>query len=126
MRVIVLGKATKDTEAGKIPSATAWEEMEQFHNDLQKAGILITGDGLLLSSAGVRIRCSGKDRLVTNGPFAETREVIAGYSIRQLKSMDEAIARVNRCPLPDGAEVELRPLFTYSAEVVSDILGQAK
>jgi hypothetical protein len=125
MRIMVLGKATKETESGVLPTATAWEEMEQFNNELEKRGILITGEGLLPSSAGVRIRCSGKDRLVTNGPFAETREVIAGYSVWEVKSIEEAIAWAQLCPLPDGAEIELRPLFTYSADEVNEILDKA-
>jgi hypothetical protein len=126
MRVIVLGKATKETEAGVMPTPKAWEEMEQFNNELEKAGIVLAGEGLMPSSAGVRIRCAGKDRLVTNGPFAETREVIAGYSIWQVNSMDEAIAWAKRCPMAEDAELEIRPLFLYSAEEVSDIMGQAK
>ena len=126
MRVMVLGKATKDSEAGEMPSAQAWEEMERFQEELVKAGIVLGGEGLMPSATGVRVRCSGKDRIVTNGPFAETKELIAGYSIWQVKSMEEAIAWVKRCPMTDDSEVEIRPIFSYSAEEVSEIVSQAK
>jgi hypothetical protein len=125
MKVMVLGKATKDTEAGVMPTARAWEEMEQFNEELVKAGIVLAGEGLKPSSTGVRVRFSGKDRIVTDGPFAEAKELIAGYSIWQVKSMDEAIAWVKRCPMTDG-EVEIRPIFSYSLEEVSEIISQAK
>lgn len=126
MRVMVIGKATKDTEAGTMPSAEAWEAMAQFNEELMKSGIVLAGEGLLPSSAGVRVRFSGKDRIVTDGPFAETKELIAGYSIWQVNSMDEAVAWVKRSPLADGTEVEIRPLFTYSAEEVSEIEAQSQ
>ena len=126
MRVMVLGKATKDTEAGVMPTAQAWEAMEQFNAELEKAGIVLAAEGLQPSSKGVRVRCSGKDRIVTDGPFAETKELIAGYSIWQVKSMEEAIAWVKRCPLTDDSEVEIRPIFSYSPEEVSEIVSQAK
>ena len=125
MRVMVLGKASKDTEAGVMPTQQMWEEMEQFNEELVKAGILLVGEGLKPSSAGVRVRFSGKDRIVTDGPFAETKELVAGYSIWQVKSMEEAIAWVKRCPMTDG-EVEIRPIFSYSPEEVSEIVSQAK
>jgi len=126
MRVMVFGKATKETEAGVMPSAQAWEEMSQFIEDLIKAGILVTGEGLQPSSAAVRIRCYGKDRIVTDGPFAETKELIAGYSIWEVKSMEEAIAWAKRCPMTDDSEIEIRPIFSYSSEEVSEIESQAK
>ena len=125
MRVMVLGKASKDTEAGVMPTAQAWEEMEKFNEELVKAGILLVGEGLKPSSTGVRVRFSGKDRIVTDGPFAETKELVAGYSIWQVKSMEEAIAWVKRCPMTDG-DVEIRPIFSYSPEEVSEIVSQAK
>ena len=109
-----------------MPTAQAWEEMEQFNEELVKAGIVLAGEGLQPSSKGVRVRCSGKDRIVTDGPFAETKELIAGYSIWQVKSMEEAIAWVKRCPMTDDSEVEIRPIFSYSAEEVSEIVSQAK
>lgn len=126
MRVMVLGKATKDTEAGVMPTAQAWEEMEQFNEELVKAGIVLAGEGLKPSSTGVRVRCSGKERIVTDGPFAETKEIVAGYMIWEVKSMEEAVAWVKRFPMTDDSEVEIRPIFTYSAEEVSDIVSQAK
>jgi hypothetical protein len=126
MRVMVFGKATKDTEAGAMPTREAWDAMEQFQEELVKAGILLVGEGLLPSSAGARIRRAGKDRVVIDGPFAETKEVVAGYSIWEVKSMAEAIAWANRCPLPDDGEIELRPIFCYSEEEVSEILSEAE
>ena len=126
MRVMVFGKATKDSEAGVMPTAQAWEEMEQFQEELVKAGIVLDGGGLKPSSTGVRVRFSGKDRIVTDGPFAETKELIAGYSIWQVKSMEEAIAWVKRCPMTDDSEVEIRPIFSFSPEEVSEIVSQAK
>ena len=126
MRVMVFGKATKDTEAGVMPTAQAWEEMAQYIEELVKAGIVLAGEGLMPSSTGVRVRCSGKDRIVTDGPFAETKELVAGYSIWQVKSMEEAVAWVKRCPMTDDSEVEIRPIFSYSPEEVSEIVSQAK
>lgn len=126
MRVMVFGKATKDTEAGVMPTAQAWEEMEKFQEELVKAGILVTGEGLKPSSKGVRIRYEGNAPIVTDGPFTETREVIAGYSIWQVKSMEEAISWARRCPLPIGSEVEIRPIFSYSEEEVGEILSRTK
>ncbi len=123
---MVIGKASKDTEAGVMPTAQAWEEMEKYQEELAKAGIVLAGEGLLPSSKGVRIRQSGKDRIVTDGPFAETKELIAGYSIWQVKSMEEAIAWAKRCPMADDSEIEIRPLFSYSPEEVSEIVSQAK
>ena len=126
MRVMVFGKATKDTEAGVMPTAQAWEEMAQFNEELVKAGIVLVGEGLMPSSTGVRVRFSGKDRIVTDGPFAETKELIAGYSIWEVKSMEEAVAWVKRCPMTDDSEVEIRPIFSYSPEEVSEIVSQAE
>ncbi len=125
MRVMVIGKANKDTEAGVMPTREMWEAMEQFNEELVKAGIVLVAEGLMPSSTGVRVRFSGKDRIVTDGPFAETKELMAGYSIWQVKSMEEAIDWVKRCPLTDS-EVEIRPLFSYSPEEVSEIVSQAK
>ena len=123
MRVMVFGKATKDTEAGVMPTAEAWEAMAQFQEELVKAGIVLVGEGLMPSSTGARVRVSGKYRIVMDGPFAETKEVVAGYSIWEVKSMEEAVAWDKRCPLPADSEVELRPIFCYSAEEVSEIVS---
>ena len=114
MRVMVLGKASKDTEAGVMPTAEAWEAMEQFNEELVKAGIVLVGEGLMPSSTGVRVRFSGTDRIVTDGPFPETKELIAGYSIWQVKSMEEAVEWVRRCPNPmeGDSEIEIRQIFS--------------
>jgi hypothetical protein len=126
MRVMVLGRASKDTEAGVMPTAQAWEEMDRFNEELVKAGIVLVAEGLQPSSTGVRVRCLGKDRVVTDGPFPETKELLAGYMIWEVKSMEEAIAWVKRSPMTDDSEVEIRPLFSYSPEEVSKIESQAK
>lgn len=97
--------------------------MDKFHEELAKAGIVVDGGGL---QPGVYVRSAGKDRIVTDGPFAETKELVAGYQIWQVKSMDEAIAWVKRGPIADGSEVEIRPIFTYSAEEVGEIMSQDK
>lgn len=125
MRVIVFGKATKDTEAGVMPTAEAWEAMAKFNEELLQAGIVVGGEGLQPSSTGVRVRCSGKDRIVTDGPFPETKELIAGYMIWDVKSMEEAIAWVKRGPIAPDSEVEIRPLFSFSPEEVNEIESQA-
>ena len=125
MRVMVFGKASKDTEAGVMPTQQAWEEMAQFYEELVKAGVLLAGEGLHPSSKGVRVHCSGQERIVTDGPFAETKEIVAGYMIWEVKSLEEAIAWVKRCPMTDGS-VEIRPIFSYSPEEVSEIVSQAK
>jgi hypothetical protein len=109
-----------------MPTAQAWEEMERFQGELVKAGIVLAAEGLMPSSKGVRIRVSGKDRVITEGPFAETKEVIAGYMIWEVKSMEEAIAWVKRSPMADDSEVELRPIFSFSPEEVSEIVSPGK
>jgi hypothetical protein len=123
---MVFGKATKESEAGAMPTAEAWQAMEQFQEELIKAGIVLVGEGLTPSSAGVRIRAFGTERIVLDGPFAETKEIIAGYSIWEVKSMEEAVAWAKRCPLTDDSEIEIRPIFSYSAEEVSEIVSEAK
>jgi hypothetical protein len=113
MRVMVLVKATKDSEAGVMPSQQLLTEMGKFNEELAKAGVLLAGEGLHPSSRGKRVRFSGKTRTVIDGPFAETKELIAGFWLWQVKSMEEAIDWLKRCPNPhnqDG-EVEIRPLF---------------
>ena len=126
MRVIVFAKATKDTEAGVVPTKQAWEEMDQFNEELIKAGVLIAGEGLKPSSEGVRIRYSGKDRFVTDGPFPEIKEVIAGYSIWEVASMEVAVDWAKRCPMTEPWEVEIRPAFCYSEDEVNDIMSQSE
>lgn len=113
MRVMVIVKASKASERGEMPSEELLAAMGDFNEQLVKAGLLIAGDGLHPSSKGVRVHFSGKNRQVVDGPFAETKELIAGYWIWRVGSMDEAIAWVKRCPNPhnEDCDVEIRPLF---------------
>lgn len=116
MRVMVLVKATEDSEKGFVPTAeakTAMEEMGRFNEELRKAGILRTADGLKPSSHGKRIAFNGRRRTVIDGPFAETRELVAGFWLWEVKDMDEAVAWVKRCPnpMPGPSEIEIRPLY---------------
>lgn len=113
MRVMVLIKANQETEAGVLPSEELLREMGNFNEELVKAGIMQAGEGLHPSSKGVRVKFSGRDRSVIDGPFAETKELLAGFWIWKVKSMDEAIEWVKRCPNPTGEEavVEIRPVF---------------
>jgi hypothetical protein len=114
MRVMVLVKATPESEAGEMPSERLLREMFAFNEELVKAGVMLAGEGIKPSSEGVRVAFSGSDRKVVNGPFAETKELLAGYWLLQVKSMDEAIEWVKRVPNPDpGTEgvIEIRPVF---------------
>jgi hypothetical protein len=113
MRFMVIVKATKDSEAGKMPSEEMLEAMAKFNEEMAKAGIMIDGSGLQPSSKGARIRFTGDKRTVIDGPFAETKELIAGYWIIQVKSKQEAIDWMKRCPNPyDGdGEIEIRQMF---------------
>src|SRR5690348_17155103 len=116
MRYMVIVKATKDSESGKQPDQKILGEMLQFNEQLVKAGVLLAAEGLHPSSKGARIRFSGKDRKVVDGPFSETKELIAGFWILQVKSKEEAIEWMKRCPNPyeqDG-EIELRQVFEAS------------
>jgi len=110
---MVIVQADKNTEAGVMPSQQLLTEMGQFNEQLVKAGIMLAGDGLHPSSKGVRVHFSGTRRTIVDGPFAETKELIAGFWIWQVKSLQEAIEWAKRCPNPTGAEstLELRPLF---------------
>ncbi|HEY5547408.1 MAG TPA: YciI family protein [Gemmatimonadaceae bacterium] len=113
MRVMVMVKATADSEAGKMPTEQLLSDMMAFNEQLVKAGIMLAGDGLHPSSKGKRVRFSGSKRTVIDGPFTETKELIAGYWIWQVHSMDEAIEWVKRCPNPmeTVSEIEIRPFF---------------
>ncbi|AMK75634.1 hypothetical protein EDE11_1355 [Methylomonas methanica] len=116
MRVIVLVKATEDSEKGFLPTAWASEMLEamgRFNDDLRNAGILLAADGLKPSAYGKRIAFDGTSRTLINGPFAETRELVAGFWLWEVKDMDEAVAWVQRCPnpMPGPSEIEIRPLF---------------
>ena len=110
MRVMVLVKANKDSEAGVLPDQKILTEMGKFNEQLVKAGVMLEGEGLHPSSKGARVRFSGRQRTVIDGPFTEAKELIAGYWLWQVKSMDEAIEWVKRSPYQDG-EVEIRPVF---------------
>jgi len=114
MRVMVMIKASQDSEAGVMPSEQLLTEMGQYNEELAKAGILLAGEGLHPSSRGARVRFSGGQRIVTDGPFPETKELIAGFWLWQVGSMEEAIEWVKRCPNPmpeTEGEVEIRPVF---------------
>ena len=113
MRVMVLVKATPESEAGKMPSTELLAAMGKYNEELAKAGIMLAGEGLQPSSKGARVRFSGSERSVVDGPFAETKELIAGFWLWEVRSMEEAIEWVRRCPNPmEGeSEVEIRPVF---------------
>jgi hypothetical protein len=113
MRVMVVVKANKDSEAGVPPSTELLTEMGKFNEELAKAGILLAAEGLQPSSKGVRVNFSGSKRSISDGPFSETKELIAGFWLWQVKSMQEAIDWVKRCPNPTGTEgqIEIRPVF---------------
>ena len=113
MRVMVIVKATKDSEAGVMPTKELLAAMLNYNEELVKAGIMLAGDGLKPSSKGKRVRFSGSKRTVIDGPFAETKELVAGYWIWQVRSMEEAVEWLKRCPnpMPGDSEVEIRPFF---------------
>ena len=113
MRVMVIVKANEDTEAGVMPSEQLLTEMGNYNEELVKAGVMVGGEGIHPSSKGKRVLFSGDSRTVVDGPFAETKELVAGYWIWQVASMDEAVEWARRCPNPTGAEsvLELRPIF---------------
>ena len=110
MRVMVMVKATKESEAGILPSTELLTEMGKFNEELVKAGVMLAGEGLQASSKGVRVKFSGAKRTVIDGPFAETKELIAGFWLWQVKSMEEAVEWLKRAPFED-TEVEIRPVF---------------
>ena len=116
MRVMVLIKADKNSEAGVMPDEKLLTAMGKFNDELVKAGVMLAGEGLHPSSKGKRVRFSGPKRTVIDGPFAETKELIAGFWLWQVKSMDEAVEWLKRCPnpMPGEADVEIRPVFEAS------------
>ncbi|HEV7733586.1 MAG TPA: YciI family protein [Candidatus Binatia bacterium] len=129
MRVMVLIKADASSEAGVMPSEQLLTEMGAYNEALVQAGIMLAGEGLQPSSRGARVRFSGSSRTVIDGPFAETKELLAGFWLWQVKSMDEAIEWVKRCPNPMGqeSEVEIRPVFEmedFGAELTPDLREQ--
>ena len=113
MRVMVLVKANEDSESGAMPSTEMLEAMGSYNEELVKAGVMVAGEGLHPSSKGVRVRFSGEERSVVDGPFAETKELLAGFWLWEVRDMDEAIEWAKRCPNPTGEEsmLELRPVF---------------
>jgi hypothetical protein len=129
MRFMILIKATKDSEAGVMPSEQLLAEMGRFNEELVKAGVMLAGEGLQSSSKGARVRFSGDKRTVIDGPFAETKELLAGFWLWQVKSKEEAIEWVKRCPNPhnEETEVEIRQLFEaedFGAEFTPELREQ--
>ena len=113
MRVMVIVKATSDSEAGELPSPELLSEMGQFNEQLVKAGVMLAAEGLHPSLRGKRVRFTGEKRTIIDGPFAETKELVAGFWLWQVKSIEEAIEWLKRCPnpMPEESEIEIRPLF---------------
>ena len=111
MRVMVIVKANKDSEAGVLPSTEILQKMGKFNEDLVKAGVMLAGEGLQASSKGKRVKFEGEKRTVTDGPFAETKELIAGFWLWQVRSMDEAVEWLKRAPFDGGTEIEIRRVF---------------
>jgi hypothetical protein len=131
MRFMVIVKATKDSEAGVMPSQELLTAMGKYNEDLVKAGIMLAGEGLQPSSKGARIKFSGPKRTVVDGPFAETKELIAGFWLWQCKSLDEAIAWAKRCPnpMPGDSELEIRQVFEaddFGAEFTPELREQER
>jgi hypothetical protein len=129
MRFMILVKASKDSEAGVMPSQQLLADMGKFNEELAKAGVMLAGEGLQPSSKGARVRFSGSKRAVIDGPFAETKELIAGFWIWQVKSKQEAIDWLKRCPNPhnEDAEVEIRQIFEaedFGAEFTPELRKQ--
>jgi hypothetical protein len=126
---MVIVKASKASEAGEMPSEQLLTAMGEFNEELVKAGVMLAGDGLHPTSRAARVRFSGKDRTVTDGPFAETKELIAGYWIWKVKDLAEAIAWAKRCPNPheEDSELEIRPVFEmedFGAEFTPELRAQ--
>ncbi len=129
MKVMVLVKSSKDSEAGIMPSTELLTAMGKFNEDLSKAGMLLAGEGLHPSSKGARVKFSGSQRTVIDGPFAETKELVAGFWLWQVKSMEEAIEWVKRCPNPhdEETEIEIRRIFEaddFGAELTPELRQQ--
>jgi hypothetical protein len=127
MRFMVIVKASKDSEAGVMPSEKMLADMGKFNEELVKAGVLLAGEGLHPSSKGKRIRFSGKQRTVIDGPFAETKELVAGFWLIQVKSTEEAVEWMKRAPFDEETEVEIRPLLEaedFGAEFTPELREQ--
>ena len=130
MRVMVIVKATKNSEAGVMPSEKLFADMGKFNEELVKAGIMLAGDGLKPSSKGKRVRFSAGKKTVIDGPFSETKELVAGFWIWQVKSIEEAVEWVRRCPDPmpgEESEIEIRPFYEaedFGAEFTPELRAQ--
>ena len=127
MRVLVIVKASKESEAGQMPSEEILREMGNFNEQLVKAGVMQAGEGLHPSSKGKRVRFSGTQRTVIDGPFAETKELIAGFWLWKVKSMDDAVAWLKKAPFGGGTEVEIRPIFEaedFGKELTPELRAQ--
>jgi hypothetical protein len=127
MRVMVIVKASRESEAGEMPTEQLLRDMGNYNEQLVKAGIMRAGEGLHPSSTGKRVRFSGRDRTVIDGPFAETKELIAGFWLWDVTSMDEAVEWLKRAPFDDGAEIEIRPVFEaddFGAEFTPELREQ--
>ncbi|MPV67588.1 YciI family protein [Burkholderia sp. BE17] len=129
MRVMVIVKATADSEAGKMPDTELLAAMGQYNEELVKAGVMLAGEGLHPSSRGKRVHFAGKGRTVIDGPFAETKELIAGFWLWQVNSMDEAVEWVKRCPnpMPGESDIEIRQVFSpedFGAEFTPELQEQ--
>jgi hypothetical protein len=113
MKVMILVKATPSSEAGIMPTAQLLADMGRFNDELRKAGVMLAGEGLKPSGRGKRIRFSGEKRTIIDGPFTETKELVAGFWLWQVKSIEEAVEWVKRCPnpMPESSEIEIRPLY---------------
>jgi hypothetical protein len=111
MRVMVIVKASQESEAGVLPDTEGLTKMLKYNEELVKSGVILAGDGLQPTSKGKRVQFSGSKRTVTDGPFTETKELIAGYWIWQVRSIDEAVEWVKRAPFDGGTEVEIRPVY---------------
>jgi hypothetical protein len=127
MRFMVMVKATKDSEAGVLPRQELLAEMGKFNEELVKAGVMLAGEGLQASSKGARVKFSGNKRTVTDGPFTETKELVAGFWLWQVRSKEEAIEWLKRAPFRDGEEVEIRQVFEaedFGAEFTPELRKQ--
>src|SRR6202140_1815344 len=127
MRVMGIVKANKNTEPGIMPSTDILTPMGKFNEELVKAGVLLAADGLHASSKGKRVKFSGQQRTVTDGPFAEPKELIAGYWLWQVKSIEEAVEWLKRAPFDGGTEVEIRPVFEaadFGAQLTPELKAQ--
>ncbi|MGH4023447.1 MAG: YciI family protein [Pseudonocardiaceae bacterium] len=122
MRFMVMVKATQDSEAGVLPSEELLTEMGRYNEELVKAGVMLAGEGLQPSSKGARVRFSGEQRTVIDGPFTETKELVAGFWLIQVASLDEAIEWVKRCPNPMNEESEIEIRQVFEADDFGDIL----